>query len=109
MRAVLADGKQIKAGGKVVKNVAGYDLCKLYTGSFGTLGVIGEMSFKLRALPSAERTVFFYSQDAAKLCALAAQMVDSDVQPAALELFSWQVNRLRLDYGEGRFTLALRF
>ncbi|HZS10221.1 MAG TPA: FAD-binding oxidoreductase [Blastocatellia bacterium] len=108
MRVVHADGRITKAGGKVVKNVAGYDLCKLYTGSFGTLGIIAEMSFKLRALPSAERTMFFYSQDAAKLCALAAQIADSDVQPAALELFTWQVNHVRLDYGEGRFTLALR-
>ena len=39
MRVVLADGKIVKAGGRVVKNVAGYDLCKLFTGSYGTLGL----------------------------------------------------------------------
>src|SRR5206468_5170099 len=44
---VLADGTIAKSGGKVVKNVAGYDLGKLFTGSFGTLGVIAECTFRL--------------------------------------------------------------
>jgi len=57
LRAVLADGRRIKAGGHVVKNVAGYDLCKLFTGSYGTLGVITEVTFKLRPLPAETRTV----------------------------------------------------
>jgi glycolate oxidase FAD binding subunit len=109
MRVVHADGRITKAGGKVVKNVAGYDLCKLYTGSYGTLGMISELNFKMRARPEADRTMFFFNQDAMKLCALAAQIMDSDVQPAAMELFSPQFDRLRLAYGEGRFTLALRF
>jgi glycolate oxidase subunit GlcD len=57
MRAVLADGRQIKAGGNVVKNVAGYDLCKLFTGSYGTLGIITELTFKLRPSPAETRTI----------------------------------------------------
>ena len=57
LRAVLADGRSIKAGGKVVKNVAGYDLCKLFTGSCGSLGVITEVTFKLRPLPAENRTI----------------------------------------------------
>src|SRR5207253_3958020 len=57
MRAVLADGRQIKAGGNVVKNVAGYDLCKLFTGSYGTLGFVTELTFKLRPLLEETRTV----------------------------------------------------
>src|ERR1051325_1183980 len=57
MKVVLADGSQIKAGGRVVKNVAGYDLCKLFTGSFGTLGIITEVNFKLRPRPAREATV----------------------------------------------------
>jgi glycolate oxidase subunit GlcD len=57
LRAVLADGRSIKAGGKVVKNVAGYDLCKLFTGSWGSLGVITEVTFKLRPLPAENRTI----------------------------------------------------
>jgi glycolate oxidase FAD binding subunit len=85
---VHADGRITRAGGKVVKNVAGYDLCKLYAGSLGTLAVIAEASFKLRALPSSEKTVVFYSRDAKSLCSLAARITDSDVQPAAMELIS---------------------
>jgi FAD/FMN-containing dehydrogenase len=65
---VAADGRITRAGGKVVKNVAGYDLCKLYTGSFGTLAVIAETSFKLRAIPPHEKTVIFYSRDVESLC-----------------------------------------
>jgi FAD/FMN-containing dehydrogenase len=54
MRVAMADGTVIKAGGKVVKNVAGYDLCKLFIGSKGTLGIIVEATFKLRPLPETE-------------------------------------------------------
>jgi FAD/FMN-containing dehydrogenase len=57
MKVVLADGSLIKAGGRVVKNVAGYDLCKLFTGSFGSLGIITEVNFKLRPRPASEATV----------------------------------------------------
>jgi glycolate oxidase FAD binding subunit len=109
MRVVHADGHITKAGGKVVKNVAGYDLCKLYTGSFGTLGMIAEISFKLRALPATERTLLFFSAEAGKLCALAARLISSDVQPAAMELFSHDLEESSPAEGEDRFTLALRF
>ena len=57
MKVVMADGSVIKAGGRVVKNVAGYDLCKLFTGSFGSLGIITEVNFKLRPRPAREATV----------------------------------------------------
>ncbi|AHY47545.1 FAD/FMN-containing dehydrogenase [Rubrobacter radiotolerans] len=56
-RIVLADGTISKSGGKVVKNVAGYDLGKLFTGSLGTLGVIVSANFRLHPLPEAARTV----------------------------------------------------
>lgn len=54
MKVVLANGEQIKAGGKVVKNVAGYDMCKLFVGSLGTLGIITEVT--LRVAPIADTT-----------------------------------------------------
>jgi len=57
MRVVTADGRITRAGGKVVKNVAGYDLCKLYIGSLGTLGVIVEATFKLVPAPGKWQTM----------------------------------------------------
>ncbi len=60
MKIVTTEGKVIKTGGRVVKNVAGYDLGKLLVGSYGTLGVIVEASLKLYPLP-AERTTFVFA------------------------------------------------
>jgi FAD/FMN-containing dehydrogenase len=57
LKVVLADGRLISSGGKVVKNVAGYDLAKLFIGSRGSLGVILEATFKLRPLPEVEKFV----------------------------------------------------
>ncbi len=51
VRIALADGRVVKCGGKVVKNVAGYDMTRLVAGSLGTLGVITEVSMRLRPLP----------------------------------------------------------
>ena len=56
VRVVHADGRVTKAGGRVVKNVAGYDMTKLYLGSLGTLGVIVEASLRVTPLPAAEET-----------------------------------------------------
>jgi len=80
MKVVLADGSMIKAGGRVVKNVAGYDLCKLFTGSYGSLGIITELNFKLRPRPAREATVIGRGtiQDIleARLFPVAAEIVD---------------------------------
>jgi glycolate oxidase FAD binding subunit len=57
IRVVHADGSISKSGGRVVKNVSGYDMHKLYIGSLGTLGVIVEATFKLVPLPKVERTL----------------------------------------------------
>jgi len=56
VRIVQADGRATKSGGRVVKNVAGYDMTKLYLGSLGTLGVIVEASLKVTPLPAVEET-----------------------------------------------------
>ena len=63
----LADGTLARSGGKVVKNVAGYDLPKLFIGSFGTLGVIVEATFRLYPLPHATRTIGYEFPDVAAL------------------------------------------
>ena len=57
MKVALISGEQIKAGGKVVKNVAGYDMCKLFVGSLGTLGIITELTLRLVPLPESVSTV----------------------------------------------------
>lgn len=56
VRVVHADGRVTKAGGRVVKNVAGYDMTKLYLGSLGTLGVMVEASLRVTPLPAVEET-----------------------------------------------------
>src|SRR6266567_5120240 len=56
LRVVQANGDIARSGGRVVKNVAGYDLNKLYIGSMSTLGIISEVNLKLHPLPPAERT-----------------------------------------------------
>ncbi len=87
MKVVLADGSLIKAGGRVVKNVAGYDLCKLFTGSYGTLGVIVEVNFKLRPVPFETRTVLV-SGAREELLEGAAHVINSRLFPTAVELLS---------------------
>lgn len=71
LKVVTAEGRITRAGGRVVKNVAGYDLCKLYIGSLGTLGVIVEATFKLAPLPKAERTLAIGFPAATEACAFA--------------------------------------
>ncbi len=87
MKVVLADGSLIKAGGRVVKNVAGYDLCKLFTGSYGTLGTIVEVNFKLRPLP-AETSTVTGSGSRADLLAGARQIIEARLFPVAVEILS---------------------
>ena len=87
MKLVLADGSLIKVGGRVVKNVAGYDLCKLFTGSYGTLGIIVEVNFKLRPLPFATRTVMAWGERE-DLLLRAQRVMQARLFPVAVELLS---------------------
>jgi glycolate oxidase FAD binding subunit len=85
LRVVTADGRLTRAGGKVVKNVAGYDLCKLYTGSLGTLGVIVEASLKAIPAPPVRREIRLPSMSAHDACTLvrSAVRVGLSVQSAS--------------------------
>ncbi|QIN77927.1 FAD-binding protein [Rubrobacter marinus] len=83
---VLPDGTVAKAGGKVVKNVAGYDLGKLFTGSLGTLGVIATANFRLHPRPEAARTVAVELGDSAAAGQAAQAIMHSQLVPSAVEL-----------------------
>jgi FAD/FMN-containing dehydrogenase len=87
MKVVLADGRVIKAGGKVVKNVAGYDLCKLFVGSRGTLGVIVEATFKVLPQPEAEVALKRSTNDLDEVGALLQQIYESPLTPVVLDLY----------------------
>ena len=84
----LADGRMAKAGGRVVKNVAGYDLSRLLCGSFGTLAVIVSATFKLAPLPAASRTVVATMGNAQRLGRLALALAAVPLTPSAVELDS---------------------
>jgi glycolate oxidase FAD binding subunit len=83
---VRPDGTVTRAGGKVVKNVAGYDLGKLYTGSYGTLGLITECVFRLHPLPAATSVVRTRAPDATAAGRLVATILGAQVVPSALEI-----------------------
>jgi glycolate oxidase FAD binding subunit len=86
LRAVLADGTIVKSGGRVVKNVAGYDVHKLLVGSFGTLAVILEATFKLQPRPEADRLLAFTSPTLDPLFRFSAALAGSPLAPQFVEI-----------------------
>ena len=85
LRAVLADGTVVKSGGRVVKNVAGYDVHRLLVGSFGTLAVIVEASFQCRPLPETTGLAA-WSGPLGNLAGFAARLAASPLAPRLLEI-----------------------
>jgi glycolate oxidase FAD binding subunit len=87
---VRSDGQVAKAGGRVVKNVAGYDLMKLLTGSYGTLGVITELTFRLYPLPAASQTIVL-AGEATAIAQAAQTILSSALTPVGFDLVSTAV------------------
>jgi len=84
---VTGDGRVVEAGGRVVKNVAGYDLTKLHVGGFGGFGIVTELHLRVRALPRADAT-YLARGGRDHLLDLARELLEAQLTPAALELLS---------------------
>lgn len=88
LRIVLADGTVVASGGRVVKNVAGYDLHKLFVGSFGTLGVIAEATFKVKPKPEVEAVFTSSCPSTETACRFVSALRDSGLDPAWMAIAS---------------------
>lgn len=103
---VRSDGKLAKAGGRVVKNVAGYDLMKLLTGSYGSLGILTQLTFRIYPLPTASQTIALTGA-ADAIAKATATILASVLTPTALDLLTpAMVSKLELGTGMG---LVIRF
>jgi glycolate oxidase FAD binding subunit len=91
IEAVDGNGLLFHGGGRVVKNVAGYDICKLLCGSFGTLGIITQVTLKVRPLPERSAWLACSVADPKKAEQMLAALQQSAVTPAAVELLSGSV------------------
>ncbi|RIK15003.1 MAG: FAD-binding oxidoreductase, partial [Chloroflexi bacterium] len=92
-RFATVDGNLIKAGSKVVKNVAGYELHKIQVGAFGTLGILTEATFKLFPKPPAEISMWASFAELSDACAAVPQIWNLSVPPLAIELFNHDTAR----------------
>jgi glycolate oxidase FAD binding subunit len=86
LKVALSDGQTARAGGKVIKNVAGYDLSKLYTGSLGSLGMILELSLRLHPRPPHTATAAGGTNDPAVLAAAALQLTKAPLEARCMDL-----------------------
>jgi glycolate oxidase FAD binding subunit len=114
LKAVNGRGEAFKAGGRVVKNVTGYDVPKLFAGSWGTLGVMTELTLKVLPAPETERTLLIDADDAAVAISILSRALGSSHEVAGaavvngraairLEGFgpsvAWRVDALSLELG----------
>jgi glycolate oxidase FAD binding subunit len=101
MTVAMPDGRVVKFGGRVVKNVAGYDMSKLHIGALGTLGVILQASFKVAPLPKASQTLAVASADSGSLVRLAFAVRNASLPATGVAL--------SFPAGASRARLLLRF
>ena len=85
-RLALSDGTVVRTGGKVIKNVAGYDLAKLFTGSFGTLGAIASVSLRLHPLPPGTATAIGRCADAKVISDAASTLAHLRIELQSLDV-----------------------
>ena len=101
-------GKVARAGGKVVKNVAGYDLMKLHIGALGTLGVVAEVNFKVQARPQSEATVLGHFEEPMPAIDAGAKLAHQYLAPAAAIVLDRDALRGCGLTADWRWTLALK-
>jgi glycolate oxidase FAD binding subunit len=89
MTFVTLEGKLIQSGGMVVKNVAGLDMAKLMIGSFGTLAAVAVVNFKLFPMPPDSRTFVMEFSNVAEAIAERDRILNSILQPSAIDLVNW--------------------
>jgi glycolate oxidase FAD binding subunit len=112
--AVDGQGRLFSAGGRVVKNVAGYDICKLLVGSMGTLAVITQVTLKLRPLAESRRISWMQFAEAAELESALERLTSSATRPVAIELLNSRAARAiraesKVELPVDGFSLAIVF
>ena len=105
VQLATTDGRLCKSGGQVVKNVAGYDLSKLISGSFGQLAAIVSATFKLSPLPAASGTLVIERLDPGSLSLVVNAVLASQLEPSAFEIHAWHAP----SGGEKKTTSLIRF
>ncbi len=103
MKVALASGELIKAGGKVVKNVAGYDMCKLFVGSLGTLGILTEVTLRVAPIPETAATAVAAGA-LPKVLEFVDELSRSPLLPAAVALMNFGA----LGAGQNDWQVAVR-
>lgn len=88
MQIVLADGTVTKSGGRVVKNVQGYEMHRLNTGAYGTLGIVSQVAFKLLPIPPEQQTVIIWFSDRQSAQDVGMNFVNGLFMPEAISLLS---------------------
>jgi len=87
-KAVFPNGDIVASGGKTVKNVSGYDMCKLLIGSYGTLGILCEITFKLLPLPERETTLLVPFARLEKAVQFGREILQSQYLPSSIEILN---------------------
>lgn len=113
IKVIRADGSVIKGGAKVVKNVAGYDIPKLYIGSLGTLGIIVEGTFRLYPIPETSETLLSGFSTLEKLQEAVLLILNSTLVPSCLEILNPSLinavsDKLNLNLRNGKYTVVVR-
>lgn len=119
VKAIMTGSTEIKGGGKVVKNVAGYDICKLFTGAWGTVGIITELTFRVRPRPETERVLGWNVPDLATAARLGFELHQAQLAPTfvsltneltgrALLLVGLQGDAVRVQWQADEFAARLR-